>query len=166
MAELKDLTKIRRRVLLVDDDPAILDILTQYMKIIGLEAVSAQSGEAALKIFNKDEFDIVVSDIKMANMDGLALLGEIKKIDPGVLFIIITGYPSIESVLEAMKKGATDYLVKPFQFDEIKIKVERALVEKDMNRQLKSNQGIIWSLLISIPVWLILGIVLAKLLMK
>jgi DNA-binding NtrC family response regulator len=166
MAELKNLTKIHKRVLVVDDDPAILDILGQYMKIVGLDTVLANSGEAALKVFKKDEFDIVVSDIKMANMDGLTLLGEIKKIDAGVVFIMITGYPSIETVLEAMKKGATDYLVKPFQFDEIKIKIERALVEKEMNKQLKSNQGIIWSLIISIPVWLVLGIVLAKLLMK
>lgn len=166
MAELKNLTKIHKRVLVVDDDPAILDILCQYMKIVGLDTVCANSGEAALKVFKKDEFDIVISDIKMANMDGLTLLGEIKKIDAGIVFIMITGYPSIETVLEAMKKGATDYLVKPFQFDEIKIKIERALVEKEMNKQLKSNQGIIWSLIISIPVWLVLGIVLAKSLMK
>ena len=166
MTELKNLTKINKRVLVVDDDPAMLDILCQYMKIIGLEAVCVNSGESALKEFKRGVFDIVISDIKMANMDGLTLLSEIKRIDYEVLFIIITGYPSIETVLEAMKKGAIDYLVKPFKFDEIKIKIERALVEKEMNKQLKSNQGIIWSLIISIPVWLVLGIVLAKLIMK
>jgi len=90
----------------------------------------------------------------------------VKRIDPEILFFIITGYPSIETVLEAMKKGAKDYLVKPFQFDEIKMKIERALVEKDMNKQLKSNKGLIWSLIISIPLWLILGIILAKLLSR
>jgi len=99
-------------------------------------------------------------------MDGLTLLNEVKQIDPEVLFIVITGYPSIETVLGAMKQGAVDYLVKPFQFEEIKIKVERALVEKDMNSQLKSNRGMIWSLIISIPIWLILGIILTKILMK
>ncbi len=163
---LDGLKKIHKRVLVVDDDAAILDVLGQYMNIIGLDAVCAASGEEALTAFRKNHFDIVISDIKMANMDGLTLLGEIKAIDPEVLFIVITGYPSIETVLEAMKKGATDYLVKPFQFDEIKIKIERALVEKDMNRQIKSNQGMIWGLVISIPVWLILGIILAKLLMR
>ncbi len=166
MATLNSLTKIHKRVLVVDDDPAILDVLGQYMKLIGLDTVCATSGEEAMSAFSKDHFDIVVSDIKMANMDGLTLLGEIKRIDPDILFIVITGYPSIETVLEAMKKGAVDYLVKPFQFDEIKLKIERALVEKDMNKQLKSNQGIIWSLIISIPVWLILGIILAKLLIR
>ncbi len=166
MTTLGGLKKIHKRVLVVDDDTAILDVLGQYMKIIGLDAVCAASGDEGLKTFTKDHFDIVISDIKMANMDGLTLLSEIKKIDPEVLFIVITGYPSIETVLEAMKKGAVDYLVKPFQFDEIKIKIERALVEKDMNRQLKSNQGLIWSLIISIPVWLVLGIILAKLLMR
>lgn len=164
MTTLNSLTKIHKRILVVDDDPAILDVLTQYMKLIGLDAVSAASGEEALAVFKKNHFDIVVSDIKMANMDGLTLLGEVKRLDPDVIFIVITGYPSIETVLEAMKKGAVDYIVKPFQFDEIKIKIERALVEKDMNKQLRSNQGIIWSLIISIPVWLILGIILAKIL--
>ncbi|HQL01236.1 MAG TPA: response regulator [Smithellaceae bacterium] len=165
MTTLNSLTKIHKRILVVDDDPAILDVLTQYMKLIGLDAVSAASGEEALAAFKKNHFDIVVSDIKMANMDGLTLLGEVKRLDPDVIFIVITGYPSIETVLEAMKKGAVDYIVKPFQFDEIKHKIERALVEKDMNKQLRSNQGIIWSLIISIPVWLILGIILAKVLM-
>ena len=165
MTTLNSLTKIHKRILVVDDDPAILDVLGQYMKLIGLEPVCAASGEEALAAFKKNHFDIVVSDIKMANMDGLTLLGEIKRLDPDVIFIVITGYPSIETVLEAMKKGAVDYIVKPFQFDEIKLKIERALVEKDMNKQLRSNQGIIWSLIISIPVWLILGIVLAKILM-
>ena len=160
------LRKIHKRVLVVDDDEAILDVLGQYMRIIGLDVICAASGEEALTEFKKDRFDIVVSDIKMANMDGLTLLSEVRRIDPEILFIVITGYPSIETVLEAMKKGATDYLVKPFQFDEIKIKIERALVEKDMNRRIKSNQGLIWSLIISIPVWLILGIILAKLLLR
>ena len=165
MTTLNSLTKIHKRILVVDDDPAILDVLGQYMKLIGLEPVCAASGEEALAAFKKNHFDIVVSDIKMANMDGLTLLGEIKRLDPDVIFIVITGYPSIETVLEAMKKGAVDYIVKPFQVDEIKLKIERALVEKDMNKQLRSNQGIIWSLIISIPVWLILGIILAKILM-
>ena len=142
MTTLNSLKKIHKRILVVDDDAAILDVLGQYMKIIGLDAVCAPSGEEALAIFKKDRFDIVISDIKMANMDGLTLLGEVKRIDPDVLFIIITGYPSIESVLEAMKKGATDYLVKPFQFDEIKIKIERALVEKDMNQAAQKQPGV------------------------
>ncbi len=166
MMTLNNLKNIHKRILVVDDEEAIRDVLGQYMKIIGLDSVEAASGEEALSMFQKGHFDIVVSDIKMANMDGLTLLGEVKRIDPEVLFFIITGYPSIETVLEAMKKGAKDYLVKPFQFDEIKIKIERALVEKDMNKQLKSNRGLIWSLIISIPIWLILGIILAKLLIR
>ena len=158
--------KINKQILVVDDDPVVLDILFQYMKMIELEAVCVNSGERALEEFKKGGFDIVISDIKMANMGGLELLSEIKRIDYDIPFIIITGYPTIETVIEAMKNGATDYLVKPFQFDEIKLKIHRALAEKDMSKQLKSNQGIIWSLIISIPVWLILGIILAKIIMK
>ena len=166
MTVQKYVTKINQQVLVVDDDPVVLDILFQYMKMIGLEAICVNSGERALEEFKKGGFDIVISDIKMANMDGLKLLSEIKRIDYDVPVIIITGYPTIETVIEAMKNGAIDYLVKPFQFDEIKLKIQRALAEKEMSKQLKSNQGIIWSLIISIPVWLILGIILAKIIMK
>lgn len=166
MTVQKYVPKINKQILVVDDDPAVLDILFQYMKMIELDALCVSSGERALEEFRKGRFDIVISDIKMANMNGLELLSEIKRLEYDVPFIIITGYPTIETVIEAMKNGATDYLVKPFQFDEIKLKVERALAEKEMSRQLKSNQGIIWSLIISIPVWLILGIILATILSK
>jgi two-component system response regulator PilR (NtrC family) len=164
MTQMSSLKKIHRRVLIVDDDPTILDVLREYLKTIGLQSVCVGSGAEALEKFKKDHFDMVISDLMMEQMDGLALLEEIKRIDYDVIFIIITGYPSVESVIDAMKKGAKDYLIKPFQFDEIKIKVERALVEKAMSNQLKSNQGIMWSLIFSIPIWLILGIILAKLL--
>jgi DNA-binding response OmpR family regulator len=65
-----------------------------------------------------------------------------------------------------IKKGAKDYITKPFNIDEIKVKIERALLEQNLKGRLKNTQGIIWALIISIPVWLILGIILAKVLLK
>jgi two-component system response regulator PilR (NtrC family) len=85
-------------------------------------------------------------------------------VEPDAIYIMITGYPSIESALEAIKKGARDYITKPFNIDEIRLKIERALLEKNMRGRLKNIQGIVWALVISIPVWLILGIVLARML--
>jgi two-component system response regulator PilR (NtrC family) len=97
-------------------------------------------------------------------MDGLELLGEIRKMDPEAIFIMITGYPSINSAMEAMKRGAKDYVTKPFNIDEIGLKMERVLLERSLKGRLRNVQGLIWALVISIPVWLILGIILARLL--
>jgi two-component system response regulator PilR (NtrC family) len=112
----------------------------------------------------KGHFDIVLSDFVMSPMDGLELLAEIRKMDPDATFIMITGYPSIDSAMEAMKRGARDYITKPFNIDEIRLKMERVLLERSLTGRLKNVQGLIWALVISIPVWLIFGIILAKLL--
>jgi len=102
-----------------------------------------------------------LSDLVMKPMDGLELLSKIKQINPAVIFIMITGYPSIKSTIEAIRKGASDYITKPFNIDEINIKIERALLERSLHERLKNTRGILWALIISIPVWLILGIILA-----
>ena len=154
--------KKTNRILIVDDEENIRQILTEYLKDFGYEVTCAVNGQEALQIYRKGYFDIILSDLVMRPMDGLELLHEIKKVDPDAIFIMITGYPSIESALEAIKKGARDYITKPFNIDEIRLKIERALLEKNMRGRLKNIQGIVWALVISIPLWLILGIVLAK----
>jgi len=161
MATIKKKTN---RVLIVDDEENIRQILTEYLTEFGYEVACAVNGQEALQIYRKDNYDIILSDLVMRPMGGLELLHEIKKVDPDVLFIMITGYPSIESAMEAIKIGARDYITKPFNIDEIRVKMERALLERNMQGRLKNIQGIVWALLISIPVWLILGIVLARML--
>lgn len=156
--------KKTNRVLIVDDEENIRQILTEYLKEFGYEVACAVNGQEALQIYRKDSFDIILSDLVMRPMDGLELLHEIKKVDPDALFIMITGYPSIESAMEAIKIGARDYITKPFNIDEIRLKMERALLERNMQGRLKNIQGIVWALVISIPVWLILGIILARML--
>src|SRR5512137_2717862 len=157
-------TKKTNRVLIVDDEENIRQILTEYLNDFGYEVMCAVNGQEALQIYRKGYFDIILSDLVMRPMDGLELLREIKKVEPDAIFIMITGHPSIESALEAIKKGARDYITKPFNIDEIRLKIERALLEKNMRGRLKNIQGIAWALVISIPMWLILGIVLARML--
>ena len=158
------LSKRRKRVLVVDDDEGIRELLTDYLNKFGYEVVCAANGEEAVQKYKNGHFDIVLSDLVMSPMDGSELLGEIRKIDPDVIFIMITGYPSIDSAMEVMKKGAKDYITKPFNIDEIRLKMERVLLERSLKGRLKNVQGLIWALVISIPVWLILGIILARLL--
>jgi two-component system response regulator PilR (NtrC family) len=154
----------KKRVLVVDDEENIRQILEEYLTEFGYEVVCAVNGQEALQIYKNGRFDVILSDLVMRPVGGLELLSEIKKVDPDAIFIMITGYPSVESALEAIKKGARDYITKPFNIDEIRLKMERVLLEQSLQGRLKNIQGVVWALIISIPVWLILGIILARLL--
>ena len=92
----------------------------------------------------------------------MEFLQEVRQADSDAAFIMITGYPSVESAIEAIRRGAHDYITKPFRIEEVKVKIDRALLEKNLKTRLCHLQGITWALIISIPLWLILGIVLAK----
>jgi DNA-binding NtrC family response regulator len=161
---MTDLKQRPKRVLVVDDDEGIRELLTDYLNNFGYEVVCAVNGQEAVQKYKAGHFDIVLSDLVMSPMDGLGLLGEIRKMDPDAIFIMITGYPSIDSAMEAMKRGARDYISKPFNIDEIGLKIDRVLLERSLTGRLKNIQGVVWALVISIPVWLILGIILAGLL--
>ncbi|HET6461343.1 MAG TPA: response regulator [Syntrophales bacterium] len=161
---MNDLKKRRKQVLVVDDEGGMRQILTEYLNEFGYEVDSAVNGQEAMQKYKNGHFDIVLSDLVMSPMDGLELLGEIRKMDPDAIFIMMTGYPSLNSAMEAMKIGAADYVTKPFNIDEIRLKIDRVLLEQSLKGRLKNVQGIIWALVISIPVWLILGIILARLL--
>ena len=73
-----------------------------------------------------------------------------------------TGFPSVDSAVEAMKAGAYDYISKPLQLEDVRIKVERALYTKKLEKSVKTVNGIVWAILISIPLWLVLGILVGK----
>ena len=161
---MANFNKQRKRVLVVDDEENIRQILKEYLNEFGYEVTCAVNGQEALQIYKNGSFDVILSDLVMRPVDGLELLGEVKKVDPDAIFIMITGYPSIESALEAVKKGARDYITKPFNIEEIRLKMERVLLEQSLQGRLKNIQGVVWALVISIPIWLILGIILARLL--
>jgi len=156
--------KQKKRVLVVDDEEGMRQILTEYLNEFGYEVVCAVNGREAMQKYKSGHFDIVLSDLVMSPMDGLELLGDIMKLNPEAVFIMMTGYPSLNSAMEAMKRGARDYITKPFNIDEIRLKIDRVFLERSLKGRLKNVQGVIWALVISIPVWLILGIILAKLL--
>ena len=150
------------RVLIVDDEEDIRNILAEYMERLNFEVETAIDGQDGLNKFNSTHFDLVLSDLIMPNMDGLDLLKKIKKIDDGVIFIMITGYPTIQTAIETIKQGAYDYITKPFHVDDVRIRINRAFESKILHERLKNIRGIVWALLFSIPIWLLLGIVLAK----
>jgi DNA-binding NtrC family response regulator len=123
--------KIPTRVLLVDDEKDFVEMLSLRLEEIGERVTSAFSGRECLKILEKKDIDVVILDILMPGMDGIATLKEIKSRFPLVEVIMLTGHGTTESAVEGMKLGAFDYLLKPARFDELTEKLESARKRKD-----------------------------------
>jgi response regulator RpfG family c-di-GMP phosphodiesterase len=133
------------KVLVVDDERSICDLLCQYLRKKGYNVFSAPNGEAAVKTIEENGIDLVLSDIKMPGMSGVDLLKWIKGYNRFLPVIITTGFPTLDTAIEALKLGAFDYLTKPFHLEEIGEKVRRALV----NRQLE-EENLLYSKLVSL----------------
>lgn len=128
----------KARILIVDDERSLADILKIGMENEGYKVFAAYDPETGLKIFKDEKIDVVVSDIKMHKMTGLQLLKEIKKIEPNVIVILITAYSSFESAIEALRGGASDYLVKPFDLEELLFRIENAIKKKELQIEVSS----------------------------
>jgi len=116
----------RIRLLVVDDEPIVGNRLRQVFTKMGYEVVIAASGAIALEHVNRQPFDIIVSDLKMDDMDGLELLSLVRERSPATKGIIITGYAEKETADQAFHDGVFDFLAKPFRLDQIKDAVIRA----------------------------------------
>ncbi len=148
------------RILVVDDDEAIRSIFKDYLEILNYDVVMAVDGEDALNKFVPGAFDGVISDMTMPKISGLDLLKKIRTQDKKVFVIMITGYPTIDNAVNAIKEGVYDYLVKPIQLEDIQIKLERALSTRKTEKSLKITTILLWAVVISIPIWLIAGMLL------
>ncbi len=122
-------------ILVVDDKEAMRDFFGIFLAREGYQVSLAARAEDALELAKKARFDLVISDIKMPGMDGVGLLRVLRELDPQLLVIMITAYPTIESSIEAMKLGAYDYIIKPFSNDEIRIKIAKALEAVALKRE-------------------------------
>jgi two-component system response regulator AtoC len=116
-----------KRVLVVEDESRMRRVLQILIEKIGLESRAAAGGEQALAIFRSEQIDLVLSDLKMAPMDGLALLRELRAIDPEVPVILLTAFGTISTAIEAMKLGAFDFVLKPFDRAALEIAIRKAL---------------------------------------
>ena len=130
----------KERVLVVDDEESIREFLEIMLRREKYEVATASNAKKALKTLEKENFDMIITDIQMPEMNGIELLGKVKDMDPDTVVIMITAYGSTESAVEAMKLGAYDYITKPFKIDELKIIIKNALSAntlKQENIQLK-----------------------------
>jgi DNA-binding NtrC family response regulator len=136
--------KIKGTILVVDDEERICEAVERALERIGYQVESSLSAIDALEKIHKGSFDMVICDIKMPAMDGMALLDRIKEYDSNILVLMITGYASIDSAVEAVKKGAQEYISKPFSPGQIRFLVERAFERKRLieeNLYLKTELG-------------------------
>ncbi|MCX7926561.1 MAG: sigma-54 dependent transcriptional regulator [Candidatus Omnitrophica bacterium] len=122
-------------ILVVDDEPLVRRSLSEFLTMEGYTVSSAANGQEALSKLNDYLADVVITDLKMPEIDGLTLLREIKKRYPTTSVIIITGYGSIENAVEAIKQGAFDYITKPIIDNEIRVVLERLIKEKTLEEE-------------------------------
>jgi two-component system, NtrC family, response regulator PilR len=130
------------RILLVDDEPGILNVLSNLLRSANHETVAVRGGEKAQEVLQNENFDLMISDLRMAPVDGMQLLKTVRRQAPSTSVIMLTAYGSVETAVEAMKEGAFDYVTKPFKVDELMITVERALQYRNVlaeNTQLKAQ---------------------------
>jgi DNA-binding NtrC family response regulator len=118
------------KVLVVDDDEAISQNLKRLLEKAGYLSDTAYSGEEALKKINANYYDLALIDLLLPDMDGLQLLMEVKRISPITAIIIITAFGTIPNAVEAIKRGAADYITKPFRIDELLSTIKKVIEER------------------------------------
>jgi len=131
------MTKPGMKILLVDDDPSILEILTDLMTIFGHEFATANDGLEAIEKLKHDYFHIVLTDMMMPKMDGMELLKHIHKNYPNIKVMVVTGYDRTFTYTDVIMAGASDFISKPFNTDELEAKINRLVREIELLRQLE-----------------------------
>ncbi len=131
MSDSKTMTK----VLVIDDEQDLRDGCERILKRMNCDVSKVSNGEDGVELFKNERHSVVLSDLKMPGIDGIEVLRQIREIDADVLVIILTGYATIETAIEAMKQGAYDFVAKPFEPDQLRIVVGRAFEKLEFRRQ-------------------------------
>jgi len=118
---------MKPKILIVDDEPDICRALEFLLKGEDYAVSSAVSGEAAIEKLKTESFDVVLTDMKMGKVDGMTVLEKARGISLDTMVIMMTAFASVESAVEAMKRGAADYIVKPFLNEEIKLTIRKVI---------------------------------------
>jgi len=135
---------MKQRLLLVDDDEVFLRPLHRTLELAGYEVLPVQSGEEGLDTLKVEDVDLVLTDRRLPGMDGVALVRQVKTDHPDLAVVVMTAYGTIESAVEAMRLGAEDYLVKPFEAAELLVVIRRAIefqtLKSANRRSIRRNQ--------------------------
>ncbi len=145
----EEILERRARILIADDEAIARENLEHVLRREGYETVSVDGGATAIGELEKGEFDLVMTDLRMQHVDGLQVLERTKELYPGTEVIMITGYATVATAVEAMQRGAYHYLPKPYKIEEARVLVRQALEKRwlreevtELRRQVQSRQGI------------------------
>ncbi|KAF0211199.1 MAG: transcriptional regulatory protein, partial [Ignavibacteria bacterium] len=123
------------KILIVDDEKPIRDSLKMVLDDEGFTTSVASDGEDALQKLQTENFDVVISDIKMPKLDGIQLLEAASKVSPDTFFIIMTAYASVKTAIDALRNGAYDYLIKPVEFDDVILRLKKLIEFKNLSAE-------------------------------
>lgn len=155
-------TDSSENILIVDDEDDILQVVSEFVSRWGYTPILAHDGEDALAKINDIPIDMMITDLRMPKADGMTLLDKVKEIDPDTVVILFTGYPAIDSAIDAFKKGAFDYLTKPLDLEVLKKKIDEGMKVRQESSSRKTLKGLNWAMIISIPFWLAMGVIFAQ----
>jgi len=128
------------RILVIDDEKRMCDSIKVLLSNIGYEVDTAENGRTGIEKLKSQQYDLVITDLMMPELDGFAVMKYIKENCQNTLVIVITGYASVESAVRAIRSGAYDYILKPFDFEIIKISVERAWDKLKLEKELEKTR--------------------------
>ncbi len=134
------------RILVVDDELFVRELLDEYFSKIGFRVDVACDGPSAMKKVADYKYELALVDLKMADMDGIEVIHRIRELDPDLILILMTGYPTVESSVEAMRAGAYDYVIKPFRLNELKTIINRGIKEYSVRCELSAIKSRIHAL--------------------
>ena len=124
-------------VLVVDDDPFMRELLAESLSEAGYDVISAEDGKQALHRLSLNEFEVALIDLSLPDVDGMELVSSTADGSPETQIIIMTGYPSLDSAIEALRQGAQDYLIKPFKIPEVHAAVGRAVKNQKLQVEVR-----------------------------
>ena len=132
-------------LLFVDDEPALRSLMAERLTERGFEVAEADTGEKALEFLDQFAFDVLVTDLRLPGIDGTRVIDAARERYPGIIAIVITGYGGVKDAVDVMKRGAADYVTKPFQFDELVHALDKALEKRRLESEvayLRSQQEV------------------------
>ena len=129
---------MEERILIVDDEEMVCSLLARRLAKERYFCLTAHNGREALNHFYKDQFSLIISDIKMPEMDGVELLKQVKAMDPNMMVIMVTAYPELDLVVEAMRLGAYDFITKPVNLELVVHSVKKALEKKKLEQEIEA----------------------------
>ncbi len=126
---------MQEKVLIVDDDPEICTLCSEALDEEGYQVTTSTSAEEALELAEQEEFDVILSDIRMPGMSGLELVQNLKRLDPDQTIVMFSGFGDVDLAIEAMKLGARDSLPKPLNVDELRLTLGKAIHQNHLRRE-------------------------------